>query len=123
MALTVGLVILGIAGTFWAAALGAALIGVGFSPLYPSLTMLATRELRPQDRALGLGLFSSFTSIGYGGGALVGGLVLAVTSSMWAFLLVAGMQLVALAVVTIFTPDESPRPSSSDAEEPRDPAA
>lgn len=123
VALTAGLVVLGVAGSFWVAALGAALIGVGFSPLYPSLTMLATRELRPQNRALGLGLFSSFTSIGYGGGALIGGLVLSVTTSMWAFLLVAGLQLVALAVVTIFTRDDSPRPPAPDVEEPRDPAA
>lgn len=123
VALTAGLVVLGVAGSFWVAALGAALIGVGFSPLYPSLTMLATRELRPQNRALGLGLFSSFTSIGYGGGALIGGLVLSVTTSMWAFLLVAGLQLVALAVVTIFTRDDSPRTPAPDVEEPRDPAA
>ncbi|GAA1688112.1 MFS transporter [Microbacterium sediminicola] len=122
VALTAGLVTLGIAPTFWVAAVGAALIGIGFSPLYPSLTMLATRELRPQNRALGLGIFSSFTSIGYGGGALIGGLVLTVASSMWAFLLVAGLQLVALAVVTIFTKDPSPR-TQVGKDEPRDPAA
>lgn len=113
--LSAGLATLGLARDFWVAALGAVIIGVGFSPLYPSLTMLATRGLNSGNRALGLGMFSSFTSIGYAGGALIGGLVLAVTSSMWAFLIVAGLQLAALAVVTIFTRDDSPRPPVADA--------
>lgn len=112
VALCAGLTVLALAGSFAVAAIGAALMGIGFSPLYPSLTMLAARNLRTSNRALGLGLFGSFTSVGYAGGALLGGAVLAVASSMWAFLLVAGLQLVALAIVVIFTPDDSPRPSA-----------
>jgi MFS family permease len=119
--LTIGLVTIGLATGFWLAALGAVLIGVGFSPLYPSLTMLATSGLRSSNRALGLGIFSSFTSIGYGGGALIGGLVIAAFSSAWAFLLVAGLQLAALAIVTIFTDDPRPRARAEEGE-PRDPA-
>jgi MFS family permease len=111
-----GLVVLAIAGSFAVAAVGAALMGIGFSPLYPSLTMLAARGLRSRNRALGLGLFASFTSLGYASGALVGGIVLAATSSVWAFLLVAALQLVALAVLTIFTPDPNPRPRLSPGE-------
>lgn len=122
IALTAGLATLALAGNFWVAAAGAALIGIGFSPLYPSLTMLATRGLHPENRALGLGLFSSFTSIGYGGGAVIGGAVIASAPSMWAFLIVAALQLIALAVLTIFTRDDSPR-ARPDAVEPRDPAA
>ena len=121
-ALFAGLTTLAFAQDFWLAAAGAALMGVGFSPLYPSLTMLATRGLPSENRAMGLGLFSSFTSVGYAGGALVGGFVIGFASSMWAFLLVAALQLVALAVVTIFTRDETPR-TALDPEEPRDPAA
>jgi len=108
--LCAGLVVLAIAASFPHAATGAVLMGVGFSPLYPSLTMLAARGLRSRHRALGLGLFASFTSLGFAAGALLGGLVLAVTSSMWAFLLVSGLQMAALAVLTIFTPDPNPRP-------------
>lgn len=111
-----GLVVLAIAGSFAVAAVGAALMGVGFSPLYPSLTMLAARGLRSRNRALGLGLFASFTSLGYASGALVGGIVLAATSSVWAFLLVAALQLVSLAVLTIFTSDSNPRPRLSPGE-------
>lgn len=121
-ALSAGLTTLAFAQDFWIAAVGAVLMGIGFSPLYPSLTMLAARGLPVENRAMGLGLFSSFTSLGYAGGALVGGFVIGFASSMWAFLLVAGLQLVALAVVTIFTRDESPR-SRPEAGEPRDPAA
>ncbi|WP_159499718.1 MFS transporter [Microbacterium sp. 18062] len=120
--LTVGLTVLALSRDFWLASLGAAFIGVGFAPLYPSLTMLATRGLTSRNRALGLGLFSSFTSIGYGGGALLGGFVISVASSTLAFLIVAGLQLVALAVLTAFTRDETPR-SRAVADEPRDPAA
>ncbi|MFG6446201.1 MFS transporter [Microbacterium sp. P07] len=120
--LTVGLTIIAFAQSFWLASLGAAFIGVGFAPLYPSLTMLATRGLGTQNRALGLGLFSSFTSIGYGGGALLGGFVIAVASSTTAFLIVAALQLVALAILTAFTRDESPRVRDVTGEV-RDPAA
>ena len=55
-------------------------------------------------------MFSSFTSMGYAAGALVGGWILAVAPSAWAFLLVAGLQVAALAVLVIFTPDPNPRP-------------
>ncbi|MFL2000322.1 MFS transporter [Microbacterium sp. A1-JK] len=120
--LAVGLTVIAFAQDFWLASLGAAFIGIGFAPLYPSLTMLATRGLTSRNRALGLGLFSSFTSIGYGGGALLGGFVISIASSTLAFLIVAGLQFVALAVLTAFTRDESPR-SPDRLAEPRDPAA
>ncbi|PZF82167.1 MFS transporter [Jiangella anatolica] len=103
-ALAAGLATLAFARDFWTAAIGAALIGVGFSPLYPSLTMLATRGLTVENRALGLGMFSAFTSVGYAGGALIGGLVIAAASTTWAFVVAAGLQLAALAIVTIFAP-------------------
>lgn len=120
--LAVGLTVLALSRDFWVAAAGAALIGVGFSPLYPSLTMIATRGLTSRNRAFGLGLFAGFTSVGYGGGALLGGAVIAIASSTWAFVIVAGLQLAALAVLVLFTRDESPR-TSPDLDEPRDPAA
>ncbi|WP_181727619.1 MFS transporter [Streptomyces sp. PT12] len=121
-ALAAGLATLGLARDFWVAAAGVALTGVGFSPLYPSLTMLATGGLTAGNRALGLGMFSSFTSVGHAGGALVGGLVIAVASTTWAFVLVAGLQLGALAVVTPFGRDDAPRERHA-GEAPRDPAA
>lgn len=121
VALCGGLLVLAFSGSFAVAAVGAVLMGVGFAPLYPSLTMLAARGLGADNRALGLGLFGGFTSVGYASGALVGGLVLAATSSMWAFVLVAGLQLGALAMLAVFSPDDSPRPRL-DPEEPQPPS-
>lgn len=121
-ALALGMTVLALSRDFWVASLGAVLIGVGFSPLYPSLTMIATRGLTSQNRAFGLGLFASFTSIGYGGGALLGGAVIAAASSTLAFLIVAGLQLVALAVLVGFSRDDTPRVRTG-RDEPRDPAA
>ncbi|TCB97240.1 MFS transporter [Micromonospora zingiberis] len=108
-ALAAGLGILAIAHDFWVAAAAQVLIGVGFAPLYPALTMLATRGLRSENQALGLGMFASFTSLGYASGALVGGAVIAAASTVWAFLLVAGLQLVALATVALFAHDDPQR--------------
>ncbi|BCJ62059.1 MFS transporter [Micromonospora endophytica] len=108
IALAAGLTGLGLATNFWAAAAAQVLIGVGFSPLYPSLTMLAAGGLDDENRALGLGLFSGFTSLGMAGGALVGGLVIAATASLWAFALVAALQLVALAIILLFARYDAP---------------
>ncbi|MET7394943.1 MFS transporter [Dactylosporangium sp. NPDC005572] len=107
-ALAAGLAALGLAPNFWVAAAAQILIGIGFSPLYPSLTMLAARGLPSGIRALGLGMFASFNSLGLAGGALIGGLVIAAASTVWAFVLVAGLQLAALATVTIFARDDEP---------------
>jgi len=97
--LSAGLAVLAVSTSFPVAAAGAGVMGVGFSPLYPSLTMLATRGLHATNRALGLGLFGAFTSIGSGAGAMLGGIVIAVTASGWAFALAAALQLAALAAL------------------------
>lgn len=97
-----GLVVFAFSASFTVAVIGAILVGVGFSPLYPSLTMLASTGLTPSNRGLGLGLFGSFTSIGFASGGLLGGLVLSVSSSMWAFLIAAALQLVGLTIVVVF---------------------
>lgn len=109
VSLAAGLAVFAIAQNFLIAALGAVLVGVGFSPLYPSLTMLATRELHPDNRAMGLGLFGGFTSIGFAIGGLLGGIIMSMASSTWAFVIVAALQVVAL-IVIIMASDSSPRP-------------
>ncbi|SCE96423.1 Predicted arabinose efflux permease, MFS family [Micromonospora haikouensis] len=113
-ALAAGLVTMGLAPNFWVAAAAQVLIGIGFSPLYPSLTMLAARGLDGANQALGLGLFSSFTGLGNASGALVGGLVIAAASTGWAFLLVAALQVAALVVVAAFARETPPdRPGAA----------
>ncbi|MGX6446616.1 MFS transporter, partial [Patulibacter sp. S7RM1-6] len=72
-----GLGVLAVASSWPVAALGAVLLGVGFSPMYPALALLATAELPAAHRAAGLGLFAAFMDVGVAAGSLVGGLVAA----------------------------------------------
>ncbi|WP_084502684.1 MFS transporter [Microbacterium indicum] len=95
-----GLVIVAITPNFWVAAIGTILIGIGFAPLYPALTMLATRRLAARNQALGLGIFAAFANAGNGLGAVVGGAMIGFMSSMWAFLTVAVLQIAAILVIS-----------------------
>ncbi|WP_290804364.1 MFS transporter [Herbiconiux sp.] len=99
VALTAGMVVFAFASSFPVAAVGAVLMGTGFSPLYPALTMLATETLDPSRRASGVGLFSAFTSVGYACGALFGGILAAVSGEVTAFLAIAILLVVAAFVV------------------------
>lgn len=94
--LALGLGVLAVAGDFWSAALGAALVGVGYSPLFPALTLLATRELEPGRQSSGVGVFSAFTSAGYAAGSLLGGVLVAHLGSGWALGILAAVQLAAI---------------------------
>ncbi|WP_062072955.1 MFS transporter [Demequina sediminicola] len=76
--IALGLVALGLGGlagapTFVTACLAAVILGFGYAPLYPSLTILATQPLSGPDRATAIGWFSAATSAGMAAGALVGG--------------------------------------------------
>jgi MFS family permease len=94
--LAVGLGVLAIAGNFPVAALGAVLVGVGYSPLFPALTLLTTQELDADRRATGVGMFSAFTSAGYAVGSLVGGLLVTHLGSGQALGILAVLQLCAI---------------------------
>ncbi|WEO75806.1 MFS transporter [Cryobacterium sp. SO2] len=97
--LAAGMAILGYSYSFPVAAVGAVLMGTGFAPLYPALTMLATATLDPARRGAGLGVFSAFTSIGYAAGAVLGGVVADLLGENNAFLVVAAMQLLAIPIL------------------------
>ena len=97
--LAAGLGVLAIAHTFSTAAIGAALIGLGYSPLFPALTLLATRDLDADRRATGVGVFSAFTSAGYAVGSLVGGLLVTQLGSSAALGILAVLQLVAIGIL------------------------
>lgn len=94
-----GLGTLAVAASWPVAALGAALLGVGFSPMYPALAMLATARLPVAHRAAGLGLFAAFMDVGIAAGSLGGGLVAARWDEGAALAAVAVLQLVALALL------------------------
>lgn len=98
-ALTAGMIVFAFAHTFPIAAIGAVLMGTGFSPLYPALTMLATETLPATRRGSGVGLFSAFTSVGYACGALFGGIIADVYGEVAAFLVIAGALVVAAFVL------------------------
>jgi MFS family permease len=97
--LAAGLAVLAVAGDFWSAAVGATLVGVGYSPLYPALTLLATQSLDPYRRATGVGVFAAFTSAGYAAGSLVGGILVAQLGSGWTLGVLAALQLAAIALL------------------------
>lgn len=91
-----GLLILSVAQTFWLAALAAGLLGLVFAPMYPALTLLATDPLSPERRAVGLGVFSSYTSLGLAVGPFLGGFVDSWFGLPWVFVVAAALQLAAL---------------------------
>jgi MFS family permease len=94
-----GLGTLGLASSWPVAALGAVLLGVGFSPMYPALAMIATERLPLAHRAAGLGLFAAFMDVGIAAGSLAGGLVAARWDEGAALLVVAVAQVAGLALL------------------------
>jgi MFS family permease len=94
--LAAGLVVLAVARDFPTAAAGAVLVGAGYSPLFPTLTILSTRRLDDRTRATGVGVFSAVTSAGYAVGSLVGGVLVSAVGSGWALVVLAALQLAAV---------------------------
>lgn len=94
--LAAGLVVLAVAHDFPTAAAGAVLVGAGYSPLFPTLTVLATTTLDEHTRATGVGVFSAVTSAGYAVGSLLGGVLVSAVGSGWALVALAALQLAAV---------------------------
>lgn len=87
------------ASSFALAAVGGAALGVGLALLYPSLALVVTRSVGPDERGAGLGVFLAALDISFGLGPLVGSLVVgwaSTTTALWTASLVA---LAALPVV------------------------
>jgi MFS family permease len=94
-----GLGVLALSHTFAAAAVGALLLGAGFSPLYPALVLLATRDLGSDEQATGVAVFGAFTDAGVAGGAALGGLIIAYSGTVAALAVMALAQLPAAAII------------------------
>jgi MFS family permease len=73
----VGLVLLTVAGTWWLAAVGALVMGAGFTLLYPSLALLVIKASPEAERGAALGAYTSFWDLGLGVAGLVTGAVAA----------------------------------------------
>jgi MFS family permease len=82
-----GLLVMALASSFWPAAAGAAIMGLGFSVLYPSLALIATDAAGPARRGAALGAFASAFSLGLAGGGLISGPVAELTGTGGAFVL------------------------------------
>jgi MFS family permease len=95
----VGLVLMAVSGSFWAAAGSAVVLGIGYAPLYPSLTLLSTAPLPEALRPAGIGLFSAATSLGMAAGALGGGLLIATWGSVAAVVCAGLAQVLVLPAV------------------------
>jgi MFS family permease len=99
LVVALGLVVMASAGSFGFAAAGAVVLGLGYAPLYPSLTLMSTAPLPEALRPTGIGLFSAATSAGMAAGAFGGGLLVASWGTAPALLCAAAVQVAAVAAV------------------------
>lgn len=114
--------LMALASSFATAAAAAALLGVGLALIYPSLGLIATRRVAPEDRGAGVGVFTAFMDLAFGVGAVGGGLVVAGTSTEVALgsgLVVALLALpVVLALPAVEDADDAPPTTPALAAEP-----
>jgi len=99
------------ASSFAAAALGAALLGVGLALLYPALALTVTRKVPARERGAGLGVFLASMDVAFGVGPVLGGVVISSASSEAALASAAAVAVLALPLVLLN------RVPSADAEE------
>lgn len=99
VAVAAGLAGMAVADSFWTAAAAAVLLGVGYAPLYPSLTLLSTAALPDPLRPPAIGVFSAATSLGMAAGAFGGGVLIAAAGSVTALACGAVLQLLVLPAV------------------------
>jgi len=88
---TAGLVLIGAAHTWATAALGAVVMGSGFSLLFPSLALIVMSRTADADRGTVMGAFTAFFDVGVGLGAPIAGLIAALAGYPAAFWTMAGL--------------------------------
>jgi MFS family permease len=112
LAETTGLVLIGLAHVWWVAGVGAVVMGMGFSLLFPSLALIVMDRTGEEGRGAAMGAFTAFFDVGVGVGAPLAGAVAALAGYPAAFFVAAGCALLgALLGVTrpaIHTPHEAP---------------
>jgi MFS family permease len=99
----VGLVIIALAGHWTLAAVGAMLVGAGWSMLFPSLALMVVTGAGEQRRAEALGTYTAFFDLGFGLGAPLIGAVASVAGYPAAFWVAAAFA-VAGGLVTATAP-------------------
>jgi MFS family permease len=96
-----GLVTIAIAGSLPVALGGAIAMGIAFSLLYPSLSLIVVGSVPETRRGAALGTFTAFFDAGVGVGALLAGAAASVSGYEGAFLLAACCALSASALVAL----------------------
>jgi MFS family permease len=97
----VGLATIGMAQSLTVALAGALTMGVAFSLLYPSLSLIVVSRVPDTRRGAALGTFTAFFDAGIGLGAPLAGLIAAVASYEGAFLASAFLALVSSATIAL----------------------
>lgn len=97
----VGLATIGLAQSLEVALAGALTMGVAFSLLYPSLSLIVVGRVPETRRGAALGTFTAFFDAGIGLGAPLAGLIAAVASYEGAFLASALLALASSATIAL----------------------
>jgi MFS family permease len=95
----VGLATIGLAQSLVVALAGALTMGIAFSLLYPSLSLIVVGRVPETRRGAALGTFTAFFDAGIGIGAPLAGLTAALAGYEAAFLLSAALALVSSATI------------------------
>jgi MFS family permease len=103
-----GLTIIAAAGSLSVALIGAVVVGIGFSMLFPSLALMVVGEVEDDRRGSAMGAFTAFFDIGVGLGGPIAGLTASLAGYPAVFYLsaVAALGTAALAA----SPGTSPLP-------------
>jgi len=97
----VGLTLIGLAHSVAVALLGAMTMGVAFSLLYPSLSLIVVERIPETRRGAALGTFTAFFDAGVGIGAPLAGLAAALSGYEGAFLFAAAIAVISSATIAL----------------------
>jgi MFS family permease len=93
-----GLVVIALAHSLAVALLGALVVGIGFSMLFPALALMVVGDVRDDRRGSAMGIFTAFFDIGVGLGAPLAGLTASLAGYPAVFVLSAAAALGAAAL-------------------------
>jgi MFS family permease len=97
-----GLGLIALAGSLGLAVLGAVVMGMGFSTLFPSLALIVVNRAGEERRGGALGMFTAFFDIGVGLGGPLAGAIAALAgypAAFWAATACAGLGAVLTATI------------------------
>ena len=96
-----GLAIIALAHSLAAALIGAVVVGVGFSMLFPALALMVVGEVRDDRRGSAMGAFTAFFDIGVGLGAPLAGVTASIAGYPAVFVLSAAAAVSAAGLAAI----------------------